>query len=131
MLLLPSLALVAVTDLLIARLHDSDWTDEKQVELDAWLAESVAHEVAYLRLEAGWDGADRLSVLRLSPQAPLRPKPRIESSRKVHIAAALLVCAGIGAAFYATGNKSQDQVFVTLVVTPATRATVPRPPMGP
>lgn len=100
-------------DLLIARLHDSDWNAGKQAELDAWLDESVTHEVAYLRLEAGWSGADRLSVLRGRPQAPIRPAPRPQSSRRIHIAAALILCAGIGGAIYALGQKSQDQVFAT------------------
>ena len=100
-------------DLLIARLHDPDWTVEKQAELDAWLTESVAHEVAYLRLEAGWNGADRLSILRLSPQASIRPAPRPQSFRRIHIAAALVLCAGIGSAIYAMDKQPHDQVFAT------------------
>jgi transmembrane sensor len=102
-------------ELLIARLHDPDWNAEKQAELDAWFDESVAHEVAYLRLEAGWNGADRLSVLRLSPQAPIRPAPPPQNSRKFHIAAALLIFAGLGGAIYATAPQSHDQVFATPV----------------
>ncbi len=100
-------------DLLIAHLHDPDWNAERQAELDAWLAESVAHEVAYLRLEAGWNGADRLSALKLSPQAPLRLSPHPRSSNRVHFAAALLICAGFVGAIYTTGKQSQDQVFAT------------------
>lgn len=41
-----------------------DWSDIDQTELDCWLAESPAHKIAYLRVEAAWSRADRLSALR-------------------------------------------------------------------
>lgn len=41
-----------------------DWTDADQVALDAWLAESWAHRVAYYRLEAAWSRTNRLAALR-------------------------------------------------------------------
>lgn len=50
-------------DWLAARDGD-DWTPDRQHALEAWLAESTAHRVAYLRLDAAWQRADRLQVLR-------------------------------------------------------------------
>jgi transmembrane sensor len=48
----------------LARRDRSDWTPACEVELDAWLSESTANRVAYLRLEAAWARADRLVALR-------------------------------------------------------------------
>jgi transmembrane sensor len=42
------------------------WTVEKQAEFDMWLAQSAAHRIAYLRINAGWRRADRLAALRNS-----------------------------------------------------------------
>lgn len=46
-----------------------NWTDADQVRLDAWLAESLAHRVAFLRLEAGAAQMERLAALRPSGDA--------------------------------------------------------------
>ena len=101
---------------LIARLHDLNWNAQKQVELEAWLAESVAHEVAYLRLEAGWNGADRLAVLRASSQRPtLLERPRPSGGMKIHVAAVFLISAVIGTFGYVFSRPSNGQVFVTPV----------------
>lgn len=100
---------------LIARLHDVEWSDDKEAELESWLSESIAHEVAYLRLEAGWKQADRLAVLR----SPTRPGPLRAPSRsgttKFHAAAVLLLCAGIGIAAFVMAQPDRDQVFATPV----------------
>lgn len=45
------------------RKDSGHWTDQDQAELDAWLNQSTAHRVAYLRLRAGWRGAERLKAL--------------------------------------------------------------------
>jgi transmembrane sensor len=47
-----------------------DWTSERQTELNAWLAESLAHRVAFLRINATWKRADRLAALRQPIGAP-------------------------------------------------------------
>ena len=48
----------------IAERDRDAWSHQRQRDLDAWLDESVAHRVAYLRLHAAWQRADRLRALR-------------------------------------------------------------------
>lgn len=47
----------------IARREHGGWTGESQKALDAWLAQSPAHQIAYLRINSAWDRADRLVAL--------------------------------------------------------------------
>jgi transmembrane sensor len=44
------------------------WKDADQAELDAWLAESILHEVAYLRVEGAIAHTERLVALRPGPK---------------------------------------------------------------
>lgn len=71
-------------------------TDEEQAALDAWLAQSSRHQVAYLRLKVAWERAGRLAALRTpvrlpSPKSRARPWLRVSA-----IAAALLILAFAG-----------------------------------
>lgn len=54
--------------------NDDNWTHQQQCDLDAWLNESTAHRVAYLRLNAAWQRADRLRALR-NAASLVRPFP--------------------------------------------------------
>lgn len=40
-----------------------NWSNDDQAELDAWLAESDFHQVAYMRIEAGAERVERLAAL--------------------------------------------------------------------
>jgi transmembrane sensor len=75
-----------------------NWSPEDQVGLDAWLAESSAHRVAFLRLKSGYAQTERLVALRSS--RPERGAP--SRMRLFHAAAALVAVALVatGAAFY-------------------------------
>jgi len=64
-------------DWLLAKRLAENWSEKDQDALDAWLAESSAHLLAYWRLDEAWGRAHRLKALR----SPLRtwqavPKPR-------------------------------------------------------
>lgn len=48
----------------LARRDAPGWSETQQQELDAWLTQSVAHRIAYLRLSSVWQRADRLGALR-------------------------------------------------------------------
>jgi transmembrane sensor len=41
----------------------SDWDAAAEVALEAWLSESTAHRIAFVRLEAAWERAERLKAL--------------------------------------------------------------------
>jgi transmembrane sensor len=47
----------------LARRDGDEWSALDQRQLDAWLQESTAHRVAYLRLDAAWRQSDRLKAL--------------------------------------------------------------------
>jgi len=83
-----------------------DWSGDQQAELDAWLAQSLAHRVAYLRIDAAWQRAERLAALK----APMRPISSAGQShspvwRRLAAGLALLVPFGILASqFYPASN---------------------------
>jgi len=72
-----------------------DWSPSDQAELDTWLAQSTAHEVAYIRLMAGYSRTERLVALR-APRTPRAERSML--SRLLHIAAAVVVVAAVGGA---------------------------------
>jgi transmembrane sensor len=78
-----------------------NWRAEDQSSLDAWLAQSSAHRIAYIRVEAAWNRAHRLSALK----RPGRRGGLFAAAGKLplaKIAAALAIVSaiGAGAAFY-------------------------------
>jgi len=80
----------------LSRANAGDWSPEDQTRLDTWLAQSTAHRAAYWRLEAAWDEAERLRVLRAPLLRPdMAPDPR--SFAQLKIAAVAMVIAMVGA----------------------------------
>ncbi|HSZ74169.1 MAG TPA: FecR domain-containing protein [Rhizomicrobium sp.] len=72
-----------------------NWTDSDQAALDAWIAQSDAHRIAYLRQSAVWKSTNRLVVLREPARAAEAPK---KSARPYVIGTALaLLVAACGA----------------------------------
>lgn len=47
----------------IVRQQSGDWSEAEQAGFDAWIAASVAHRVAYVRLETMWNEAGRLKAI--------------------------------------------------------------------
>jgi transmembrane sensor len=47
----------------LARRDRSDWSERDEAEFQAWLEQSTAHMVAFVRLEAAWKQAKRLKAL--------------------------------------------------------------------
>jgi transmembrane sensor len=74
-----------------------DWSEPDQQAFDAWLAESDAHRVAYLRQSAVWNSAERLVALRSfasdenAARKPARPF-------LIRVAAAAFIALAIGGA---------------------------------
>lgn len=100
-----------------AEWHDrrerSGWNEEDQAALDAWLAASPAHAVAYLRVDSAWQRADRLSALKQSPpesQQGARGKFRFGFNR---VAAGFAVIAVLGIAAAGYLSSPREQVYAT------------------
>ncbi len=91
----------------LARRDSGTWTDADQHTLDAWIAESIAHRVAWLRLASVWQRSDRLGALH-APSVPAvtavpatppaaapaprqAPAPRLPRFSMQRIAAGILV----------------------------------------
>jgi len=57
----------------LARRDAGDWSERDQQQLDAWLDASVAHRVAFVRLDAAWRQSDRLKALGAGVPAGVVP----------------------------------------------------------
>lgn len=104
-----------------AEWHDrrerDDWSAEHQAELDAWLDQSLAHKVAFLRVDAAWNRADRLSALGSAPADSASEEqsssPRRSISVYLKLAAAAILVASLGSAGAWYALAPQDRVFAT------------------
>ena len=88
-----------------------NWSADDQAQLDAWLAESSTHRVAFLRLKSGYAQTERLVALRsIKPERESRPR-----ARWFQAVAALIAVSAIatGAAFYF--QKSEGVTYATPV----------------
>lgn len=86
-------------DWLERRVSD-EWSKEDDAALEAWLAQSPAHSVAYWRLKAAWGRAHRLSVLGTVAPDAAPASPRVLWPTVLKLAAGFAVAAliGVGAA---------------------------------
>jgi transmembrane sensor len=94
------------------RRDGDDWTDADQVELDAWLSESMGHRVEYWRLDATWNRADRLGALRV-PNA--RAAGSSFKSTALKCASVLFCATVLGVAWSVYSRNSNEKVFSTPV----------------
>lgn len=97
------------------RQKQGDWSEDRQRQLDEWLAQSQAHCVAFWRLEAAWERSARLEALR-----PLSQRAAVSASCKpfrifARVAAAMVVAAGLGAALTLVWPQPGDAVYATAV----------------
>jgi transmembrane sensor len=77
--------------------HFGQWDDGARAEFDAWMSESSAHEVAYLRLEAAWGRTGRLVALRVPNTNEAKGSSRFRMfPAVVGIAASIAVLAVVG-----------------------------------
>jgi transmembrane sensor len=82
----------------IAREDGQAWSQADADALRSWLDAATAHRVAYLRLRAAWDRADRLSTLRAPSLPAIRRRPGLKTSRtvvRVAVAAGLLIAGAL------------------------------------
>jgi transmembrane sensor len=101
----------------LARRDGERWSEDDDRALDAWLDADSANRVAYLRLRAAWDRADRLRALHAPQSAPghapnsRRPLSLVAGGAVAASLAAVVVLAGL--AFF--GARSPKQVMATPV----------------
>jgi transmembrane sensor len=97
----------------LIRKEEPNWSDVEQAELDAWLAESMAHKASFWRAEHGWREADRIQSLGVDDHADWQPE---QASRKGWLwpmlaAASVIGAVGVGAAiFYPVGSPPPVQI---------------------
>ena len=94
------------------------WSDDDERALQAWIAESAAHRVAWLRLDAAWERTERLPAL--APAATVSV-PKSASNRRYRrrailgwaLAASLAL--GIGVAWFVRVYPPGSERFATEV----------------
>ena len=92
---------------LIERRDSDDWSEKNQADLDAWLGESPAHRVAYLRLDSTWSRADRLAALHPVSATPRKKNIAVIFKRAV-AGIAVVAVAATGYAILFTTSKEQS-----------------------
>jgi len=90
------------------------WSEADQTKLDAWLSESPAHLIAYVRLDAAWNSTDRLVVLR-DPAADVEKSARSARTRILQVAAVIGAVAILGAGAAELLQPKPGRVFSTPV----------------
>ncbi|HUJ04305.1 MAG TPA: FecR domain-containing protein [Rhizomicrobium sp.] len=98
----------------LERRERADWGAADQAEFDAWIGASIAHRVAYVRVDAAWSRAEWLKDVHPfgSQSAPRR---KMFSPLLLRVAATLALAAALGAgAAYYFGHP-RDRIYSTPV----------------
>ncbi len=94
----------------LARRTLGPWDENDHIALNAWLSQSLAHDIEFLRMEAGWNRTERLTALR-DPSKPRSMAQRSARSRPMLFrAAAILVMAAAlstGGFFLIPGSRGE------------------------
>ena len=90
------------------------WRAEDQAALDAWLAQSPAHLVAYWRLDDTWERTNRLAALkRPTSDMSERAEARSILPSLLKIAAAFAVVATMGGAAAYLSLQPREKTYAT------------------
>jgi len=112
----PAMEIEAQAADFLQRMHFWEWSDEEQAKLDAWLAESVHHRVAYWRLKANFARTGRLAALRGAAEGVAEPQNRFHISPMLfRVAAAAVAVALVGGMLANYALKPRDRIFSTPV----------------
>lgn len=100
-------------DWLMERYESASWNEESAAALEAWLSQSLAHRVAYVRLETAWNRTNRLVAMR-KPAADETAAPQRRITPMFLKIAAMLIAIGVlGAAAVSYILSPREQVFAT------------------
>jgi len=92
-----------------------NWTETDQIQFDEWLAESLAHQVAYVRLTMGWNRTERLAALRSAQDEQAPSSTRSPRMLAFGAMAGLVIAAILGIAALPLFLRSTTQTYVTAV----------------
>jgi|HubBroStandDraft_2_1064218.scaffolds.fasta_scaffold05093_2 transmembrane sensor len=96
-----------------AKHSPKDWSVARQIELEAWIAQSLAHRVAFLRMDLAWQRAERIAALR----APMQPAPSASQSAPT-VRRRIVIALGLVALLGAFAGKYLEPSHVQLIETP-------------
>src|SRR5882757_3609610 len=92
--------------------QDRGLLDREEAELRAWLGESTANKVAYLRLKASWDRTARLAALKHPGEFKLESVKSVWLRRSMLAIAAALVALLLGTGIvYRHIDRNQQIVY--------------------
>jgi transmembrane sensor len=101
---------------LLKRRDHEHWGNDDQTALDAWLAKSPAHMIAYIRLEAAWSQADRLAALRGPSHTKISASPeRTTFSVLSRVAVGLVVAIALSASTVLYFQRPREEIYATEV----------------
>jgi transmembrane sensor len=98
----------------IERRDFGDWNEDDRAAFDAWLAQSPAHRVAFIRLETGWKRSELLSALQ-SFRPRVAPAPRRWWAIGGAAAAAAIALAAFGLSGAFDLKKPAFQTYATTI----------------
>jgi len=98
-----------------ARSDTASWNDAESAKLEAWLAESATHEVAYLRLLSLWNSADRLAVLRRPMRSEFSAPVSARKGPFLRVAAVILAILAVGSTAYFYSHTPTERAYATRV----------------
>jgi transmembrane sensor len=90
----------------VRRRHFSNWTEQDQTDLDVWLAEALAHRVAYWRMNSGFDRIGRLTALR-QPVPERAPVARRRDLLALLAGGAAAIVLGVGLSLFFLAQREQ------------------------
>ncbi len=95
--------------------EDRGLSVQEQAAMQSWLIESALNRVAYLRLKAVWENADRLAALRVPGRDSVAAQAPRVSYWKLLAATILLLGLGSAGMLYLRGQQPSMQIYATQV----------------
>ncbi len=88
------------------------WTEGDQREFESWFTESLAHRIAFVRLEAGWKRTERMTVLK-SPMRQVSHRSASPWPRVVKLASGAFAAAAIASGLAIYSAKPAETTYAT------------------
>jgi transmembrane sensor len=106
---------IQAADWLLARRTEENWSEQRQEELDTWLAKAPENLLAYWRLEAAWTRAERLKALRPSMRQSDKSPANKSRFRLLQAAAFLGIAVLAGVFGFNRSSQPSTKSYITPV----------------